>query len=160
MMREREIMKIKKAIMVSIGITAVVAVSLFHAGNASAGHIMLGADEIKWADSASLPGAKMAVLEGDPAKMGPVTIRLKLPPDYKLMPHTHPADERVTVLSGVLYMGLGDKLDEKASKKYSAGGFFVIAANTPMYAFTKGEEAVIQINVTSGPWGLKYTGEH
>ena len=134
-------------------------VALFYVDAFSAGHIMLGADEIKWTDAASLPGAKITVLEGDPAKTGPVTIRLMLPPNYKLMPHTHPVDERVTVLSGALYMGLGDKLDEKVAKKYSAGGFFVIAPNTPMYAFTRGEETVIQINVTSGPWGLTYTGE-
>lgn len=161
MKRERKI--IKRSIVAAVGIAAVFTVSLFLICSTpafSSGHIMLGSDEIKWDDAASLPGAKISVLEGDPAKTGPVTMRLKLPPNYKLMPHTHPVDERVTVLSGALYMGLGDKLDEKAARKYSAGGFFVIAADTPMYAFTKDEETVIQINVTSGPWGLTYTGEH
>jgi hypothetical protein len=37
------------------------------------------------------------VLEGDPAKAGPFTLRLKTE-GYKIAPHYHPADEHVTVI--------------------------------------------------------------
>src|SRR5438046_2335996 len=59
-------------------------------------------DQIKWKEGpASLPpGAKMAVLEGDPTKEGPFTMRVTLPDGYSVPPHTHPAVEHVTVISG------------------------------------------------------------
>ena len=58
--------------------------------------------EIAWKDGpASLPpGTKMAVLEGDPTKEGPFTMRLKAPDGYQIPPHTHPKTERLTVISG------------------------------------------------------------
>src|SRR5689334_6430522 len=43
-------------------------------------------------------GAKIAVLEGDPAKEGLFTMRIKLPAGTTIAPHWHPRDERVTVL--------------------------------------------------------------
>ncbi len=69
------------------------------------------------------PGAKVAILEGDPSKEGPFVMRVKLPDGYKVMPHTHPKDERATVLSGTMYMGMGGKFDEKATKAMPAGSY-------------------------------------
>jgi hypothetical protein len=37
----------------------------------------------------------------------PFTIRLKLPADYKIPAHWHPAIEHVTVLSGTFNLGMG-----------------------------------------------------
>src|SRR3970040_799209 len=73
------------------------------------GHIMVVPSDLKWVDGPqSLPkGAKIAVLEGDPSKPGPFTMRAKMPANYKIAPHTHPAVEHVTVISGTCYMGLG-----------------------------------------------------
>src|SRR5829696_3155686 len=74
------------------------------------GDLLTPAD-VKWQEGpASLPrGTKMAILEGDPAKEGPFVLRMKLPDGFRVMPHTHPKDERVTVLSGTLYLGEGAK---------------------------------------------------
>ena len=71
---------------------------------------------IKWMDAPPfLPkGAKLAVLVGDPSKPEPFTLRLQMPDGYKIAPHTHPTDEHVTVLSGVLRAGMGTKWDDKA----------------------------------------------
>jgi len=46
---------------------------------------------LKWQDGPpSLPpGAKFAVLEGDPAKPGPFVFRVKVPDGYRIPPHTH-----------------------------------------------------------------------
>src|SRR5947207_8022440 len=81
--------------------------------------------DLKWADAPpSLPpGAKMAVLEGDPGKKGPFTVRLQAPAGYKIPPHTHPTAERVTVISGALHLGMGDKYDETAGKELPANSF-------------------------------------
>ena len=65
--------------------------------------------DIKWQDApASLPpGAKLAVLEGNPAKEGTFVMRLKLPDGYRVPPHTHPKPEIVTVISGIFRLGSG-----------------------------------------------------
>ena len=85
-------------------------------------HVAFLPDDIKWVDGpASLPpGAKMAILEGDPTKEGPFVLRVKMPDGFKIMPHTHPKNERVTVLSGTLCMGMGEKYDEKVSQAMPA----------------------------------------
>ena len=76
------------------------------------GHRMVTADELKWSDVPSLPpGAKIAVIEGPLNEAVPFTFRLKLPANYQIPAHWHPAVERVTVLSGAFHMGIGDKLD-------------------------------------------------
>jgi hypothetical protein len=72
--------------------------------------------DIRWRGGPpSLPeGAKVAVREGDPSKEGPFVLRIRLPDGFRVMPHTHPKDERVTVISGTLYLGEVDKFSEKA----------------------------------------------
>lgn len=119
-------------------------------------HTVVLPDAIKWVEAPpSLPpGAKIAVLEGDPSKEGPFVMRAKMPDGYKIMPHTHPKDERVTVISGTLYMGLGDKLDEKVAKAMPAGSYGRTAAGAKHFGYTKGE-TIIQVH-GSGPWVIEY----
>jgi mannose-6-phosphate isomerase-like protein (cupin superfamily) len=119
-------------------------------------HVMLTPEEVAWKEGpASLPpGAQAAVLDGDPSKPGPFTLRLKTPADYRIPPHWHPADEHVTVLSGRLFMGMGDKLDSTKSKALPPGGFAVMPATSHHYAYTT-EETILQLHGI-GPWGIEY----
>jgi quercetin dioxygenase-like cupin family protein len=114
------------------------------------------ADEIKWGPAPPvLPaGAKIAVLSGDPAGTGLVTIRLKMPAGYKIPPHWHPTDEHVTVISGSLALGMGDVLDKTQSKTLKAGGYGVAPANMHHFAWTK-TGAVIQVHMM-GPFKITY----
>ena len=41
-----------------------------------------------------------------------------MPSGVKLMPHKHPEDRVYTVLSGVFYIGLGDKFDGDKVEAY------------------------------------------
>jgi quercetin dioxygenase-like cupin family protein len=113
-------------------------------------------EEIKWgAAPPVLPaGAKMAVLAGDPAGTGLVTVRLKLPPGYKIPAHWHPTDEHVTVISGTLALGMGDVLDEKKSKTLKVGGYGVAPANMHHFAWTK-TGGVVQVHLM-GPFQITY----
>ena len=77
-------------------------------------------------------------MEGDPAKAGPFTMRLKLPANYTVPPHWHPGVEHVTVLSGSFYMGLGDVFDESKARKLPVGGFALMAIGTTTFRFHKG----------------------
>src|SRR5438128_11413023 len=72
----------------------------------------------------SLPvGAKMAALEGDPTKEGPFVMRLQAPDGYHILPHTHPKTERVTVISGTMFLATGENLDRSAAKALPAGTY-------------------------------------
>ena len=100
------------------------------------------------------PGAQFALMAGDPAKPGFVSIRLKLPAGYTIPPHTHPTDEHVTVLSGSLALGMGDAVDPKAQILLKAGGYGVAAAGMHHYATTK-TGAVLQVDM-EGPFAITY----
>lgn len=118
-------------------------------------HKMVMPNDLKWDDVPSLPkGAKAAVIEGPMNEAVPFTVRIKVPANYKIAPHWHPAVERVTVLSGAFHMGLGEKFDEKSMHKLPPGGVMIMQPKTPHYAMTK-EATVIQLHGT-GPWAVNY----
>jgi quercetin dioxygenase-like cupin family protein len=112
--------------------------------------------DIKWQDAPSIgPGAKTAVIQGDPKSSGPFVMRIKAPPKTTIGVHTHPATENVTILSGTLYFAAGDKFDPKGAKAYGPGSYFSIAQGKPMFAFTKDKATEVQIH-GNGPWGITY----
>lgn len=118
-------------------------------------HLMVTPDELKWADVPSLPaGAKIAVIEGPPTEAVPFTFQLKLPANYRIPAHWHPAIEHVTVISGTFNMGAGDKLDPSKTKALYTGSVAVMQPKTTHFAWTK-EETVIQVHGV-GPWGITY----
>src|SRR3989442_5267748 len=69
------------------------------------------------------PGAKLAVLQGDPGQSALFTVRLDMPAGYKLPPHFHPTDEHVTVIHGTFLVGMGDKLDVAHASPLKPGAF-------------------------------------
>jgi hypothetical protein len=120
-------------------------------------HVMVSPDELKWGPGPpALPaGAQLAVLEGDPSKAGmPFTIRAKMPDGYKIPPHWHPTDERVTVLEGSLGMGLGDKFDQAAGRAMGAGSYAAMPTGVRHFAWAIGE-TVIQVSAI-GPFEVHY----
>ena len=118
-------------------------------------HIMVDPADLKWADVPALPpGAKIAVIEGPLTEAAPFTFRLKFPANYKIAAHWHPAIEHVTVISGTLNFGMGDKLDEAKTKPLSVGSVAIMPPKTNHFGWTK-EETIVQVHGV-GPWGLTY----
>ena len=118
-------------------------------------HLMLTPADLKWADVASLPpGAKVAVIEGPLSDAVPFTVRLKLPANYQIPAHWHPAIEHVTVISGIFNMGTGDTFDPAKTMPLSAGSVAIMQPKTNHFAWTK-EETIIQIHGV-GPWAINY----
>lgn len=111
---------------------------------------------IQWKDApASLPpGAKIAVLEGDPSKEGPFVFRARLPDGYRIPPHTHPKVERITVISGTFNVGMGDRVDHSKAQAMPAGTYGYWPAGMKHFVFAKGE-TVIQFH-GEGPWSIEY----
>jgi quercetin dioxygenase-like cupin family protein len=119
-------------------------------------HTIVLPDEVKWSPApASLPaGAQVMLLEGNPAKAEPLTMRLKFPAGYRLAPHTHPAIEHVTVLSGTFHIAPGESFDPSKGKRLPVGSFAVMPVGVPHFAWAS-EETVIQLH-SVGPWGITY----
>jgi len=119
-------------------------------------HTMYTPADIKWVDAPPIlpPGAKAAVLDGDPSKPGYFAMRLKVPDGYKIMPHWHPNVERLTIISGTLHMGLGDTFTETGAHAMTAGTYATMQPKVHHYAWAEGDTE-LQIT-TLGPWKLVY----
>ena len=109
---------------------------------------------VTWGAVPVFPGAKLAGLQGNPAQPGPFVYRVWFPADYKVAAHFHPAVENVTVLSGALHVGMGDKLDTTKGERVAAGGFISVPAGHRHYAWTT-SETVIQVHGV-GPTGITF----
>jgi quercetin dioxygenase-like cupin family protein len=112
--------------------------------------------DVKWGPAPPMlpPGAQMAVMSGDPAAKGFVSVRASVPAGYTVPPHTHPTDEHVTVLSGSMAFGMGDKMDPAMESAVGPGGYFVAQAQMHHYARAT-EASVIQIDM-EGPFDITY----
>ena len=103
----------------------------------------------------SLPkGAKLAVVSGNPSLPGPFAIQLRFPPGYSVPPHSHPTDEHVTVVDGVVSLGMGSVADRRGMKVLGEGRSIVAPANMAHYASTtQGATLLIRAN---GPFQVTY----
>ncbi|CAN5529941.1 hypothetical protein BH20ACI3_BH20ACI3_42780 [soil metagenome] len=112
--------------------------------------------EVKWKDGPGfLPaGAKFAVLEGDSTKEGPFVMRIRFPDGFRIPPHWHPKVERVTVISGTLNLGMGEKFDQSATREMPAGTYGFWPAGMRHFAWVRGQ-TVVQLHGT-GPWIFTY----
>lgn len=122
------------------------------AGHAPRPAIQHPADSIVYRTApANMPkGVEMVVLEGDPKTEGMFTVRLRAPAGFELKPHTHPSDERVTVLDGTVAVGFGSATDRGNAKRFPAGSFYVNPAHVAHFVFSE-DGATLQIT-GEGPW--------
>ena len=118
--------------------------------------VVVPANTETWAPAppALPPGAQVAVLEGDPSKPGPFTMRIALPDGYRIPPHFHPVVEHVTVLQGTFLVGMGERFDAAKLKMLPAGSFGALPPGMRHFAQAKGR-TVLQLH-GMGPWGLTY----
>src|SRR6516225_2801841 len=85
---------------------------------------------------------------------GTIRLRLKFPAGYKVAAHMHPNDYNVTVLSGTMYLGMGDKFDAAQGQALKSGGFLHLPKGTHHYEWTT-EDTVIELSGV-GPVGMTY----
>jgi len=96
----------------------------------------------------------MAILEGDPAKEGFFTMRLKLPDGYRVLPHWHPRTERLTIIQGIVNLGTGERFDTAATQTLPAGAYSSMPPKMPHFAWMRGE-TILQLS-SIGPWEVVY----
>ena len=102
-------------------------------------------------------GTKWSVLEGDKDAPGKAfTYAFFIPAGY-WEHHSHNQDARVAVISGVLKLAIGPKLDKDGAKKYAAGTYLLVPANVE---HTMGAEVdTIIVGTAMGPWKTHHDGE-
>jgi quercetin dioxygenase-like cupin family protein len=113
-------------------------------------------EDIDWKPFAAFPpSVRLAVVVGHPSEAAPYTIRVKVPIGVKLMPHRHPEDRVYTVISGVFYIGVGDRFDAGKLQAYPPGSVIVLPGDTAHFHWAKSSEYVTQVTAM-GPLGLEY----
>lgn len=90
---------------------------------------------------------------GDPNESGIYVIRINWPPNVMSLPHVHPEDRHVTVLSGTWWAGTGETFDPDNAVPMTAGDYMFHPAGGAHWDGAKSEGAVIEI-VGYGPTGL------
>jgi quercetin dioxygenase-like cupin family protein len=104
------------------------------------------------APSSLPPGTRMMLLEGSPASDGFFTMRVMVPAGARLQPHWHPGDERVTILSGLVRVGFGDRYDESTMTTFGPGSFYLNPARSHHYVWVV-EDTEMQLTGI-GPWEI------
>lgn len=131
-------------------VAALAALAFPSGAAANAGPVVFTPATLVWAAGTGADaGAKIAVLEGNPERKGPYTMRLKLPAGARFMPHAHPDTERVTVISGTMLVGMGDAFTIPTMTLLPAGSYVVIPRGRHHYAMAQG---ATEIQITgNGP---------
>jgi hypothetical protein len=114
-------------------------------------------DTLQWKDGppSLARGAQFVVLTGDPSKEGPFAMRLRMPANFVIAPHWHPAIENVTVISGVFHIGHGETIDRASAMRMPAGSFTSMPPGMRHFAFTGDVETIVQLHGV-GPWQIHY----
>lgn len=113
-------------------------------------------EDVQWKPFPAFPpGAQLAILVGNPTEAGPYVIRVRFQPDTKIMPHRHPEDRVYTVISGIFYIGVGEKFDADKLVAYPPGTAVVLPGNTPHFHWSKSGGYITQVTAV-GPLGLEY----
>ena len=120
------------------------------------GMVVAHPDALKWGAAPSvLPkGAQLAVIAGDPGKTGPYVIRVSVPAGYQIPAHWHSTAENLTVLSGSVNVGMGDKLDNSTATRLGVGSFAYLPAKMNHFLWAS-VPAVFQIHA-EGPFDIVY----
>lgn len=114
-------------------------------------HAVLSA-EIDWKPCPpSLPaGCEMAVLEGNPQAADLFTVRFRVTDEFVMPPHTHPKDERVTILAGHMSVAFGAGASHEDARQFGPGDYYVNARGA---VHTVWADELAEIQITGiGPW--------
>lgn len=121
-------------------------------------HVVLAKD-IQWKPCPlNLPqGCEMAVLEGNPRGSDLFTVRFKINSDFIMPPHTHPKDERVTVLQGNAYVAFGRGATKEDATTFGPGDYYVNSRDA-IHTVWADSSTIIQITGI-GPWEADFIEE-
>ena len=85
---------------------------------------------VGWQPYGPVPGGYRRNLDGDPSRPGPFRFELKVPAGARIEAHKHNIDVHARVLSGTMFIIIGEPLQNERARKYPAGSTFVVPADT------------------------------
>jgi quercetin dioxygenase-like cupin family protein len=102
-------------------------------------------------------GCEIAVLEGSPQAPHLFTVRFRVSDEFVMPPHTHPNNERVTVLSGRMAVAFGADATREGAERFGPGDYYVNARDA-VHSVWVDEASVIQITGI-GPWEAHFVDD-
>ena len=137
--------KVLSAATAAVTIVAAVAWATSMAERSKKEIVGLTPDEVRWFTPPYYnDGRQRTHLLGDSSEGGTWIDRVKIPGGARVLAHTHPQDELVTVIEGTWYLGGGAKFDSAKLRGYSAGSFILIPAGVPHFVAAKEGTVVVQ----------------
>lgn len=114
------------------------------------------AGEIQWKPTPPNlpPGSEMAVLEGDPRGNALFTVRFRTYTDMIVPAHSHPVNERVTVLQGRAAVAFGPDATRETGTEFGPGDYYV-NAHGAVHTIWLDSATILQITGI-GPWTLDF----
>lgn len=119
-------------------------------------------DEIPWpAQSARQEGTAMRsglqtlVVAGDAKSKGLYTMMVRLPPNTRIPPHSHPDERSCLVLSGTWYFAYGEMRDDAQLKALPPGSHYTEPAGMNHFAETR-DQTVVAACTAVGPTGTTF----
>jgi hypothetical protein len=141
---------------VAITVIAAVTSAMTWAGQNKKEIVGLTPEQVRWfTPSYYKDGRQRAQMYGDSSQGGAWIDRVKIPGGGRVLAHTHPHDELVTVIEGIWYLGEGERFDSDKLKGYPAGSFIVIPAGVPHFVAAKESAVIVQLSST-GKFGTDY----
>lgn len=125
------------------------------AGGDTASNVNVFPEDLQWRASTSIPPTiQLAKVYGDPSLPGPYVFRARLAAGTRLLPHRHPDERWVTVLSGTYQSAVGSDYDLGTIIEYPTGSFYVTGQNLPHYSYAKTDVLIQEQGI--GPSGIEY----
>lgn len=106
--------------------------------------LRLAVGEENWEPAYEL-GLKAHLVHGDPDRPGIYVVRLWWPTYVMTLPHSHPEDRHVQVISGTWYTGTGEEFDPDTAEAVEPGGYMLHPAGMAHWDGAKDEETVIHV---------------
>jgi len=99
-------------------------------------------------------GCEVAVLDGHPKKADLFTVRFNTTQEFIMPAHSHPKDERVTVIKGKVAVGFGSDVSRAEASEFVAGDYY-INARDEVHKVWIDADSIVQITGI-GPWVVDY----
>lgn len=82
----------------------------------------------QWQPHKGISGVLRRDLVGDPSRPGPFKYQLKITSGTRVAVHQHSTDVHVKVLSGSMFIIIGEPLESSRARRFAAGSGFVVPA--------------------------------
>lgn len=83
----------------------------------------------QWQPSKSVPGGFRRSLVGDTSQPGLFKYQLRIPAGARVGAHRHSKDVHVKVLSGSMFIIIGEPLESSRARRFAAGSVFTVPAH-------------------------------